>query len=212
MIYELGHSQLELWTTIIWTTLFILLAHTLSLFELLCNHSLFTVKIWIWLETSLPRQAHGCVTTSKTFMNCICDYYPIYYNKLILTPGRRQSWTHFLNKTKKKDISNCKNEFWQQIMLYFHSSIFFRPSKTFFFCNQKSSFDTNQCVFDNHLPGVIVSMHRTFSVLLPIIFVPTLLSAFYICCVYSNVLQTSCIMKPNIMNPNQTAPKSDLGS
>ena len=33
------------------------------------------------------------------------------------------------------------------------------------------------------------------------------LSAYYICCVYSNALQTNSITEANTMNPDQTAPK-----
>ena len=34
-----------------------------------------------------------------------------------------------------------------------------------------------------------------------------LLPAFYICCIYSNVLQTNFITEANTVNPDQTAPK-----
>ena len=32
------------------------------------------------------------------------------------------------------------------------------------------------------------------------------LSAYYICCIYSNALQTNFITETNTMNPDQTAP------
>ena len=40
-----------------------------------------------------------------------------------------------------------------------------------------------------------------------IIFVQKMLSAYYICSIYSNALQANFIMDANTMNPDQTAPK-----
>ena len=39
-----------------------------------------------------------------------------------------------------------------------------------------------------------------------IIFVKKILSAYYICCIYSDALQNSFAMEANTMNPDQTAP------
>ena len=53
--------------------------------------------------------------------------------------------------------------------------------------------------------------------LIPLIFPPKMLSAYYVCCIYSKVLKTSLISEANTMNPDQTAPnlvlreQSDLG-
>ena len=46
-----------------------------------------------------------------------------------------------------------------------------------------------------------------------IFFVQKISSAYYVCYIYSNVLQTSFIMKANSLIPDQTAPweQSDLG-
>ena len=40
-----------------------------------------------------------------------------------------------------------------------------------------------------------------------IFFVPKMLSAYYVCCIYSKVLKTNLITEANTMNPDQTAPK-----
>ena len=44
-------------------------------------------------------------------------------------------------------------------------------------------------------------------ILLVFFFVQEMLSAFYVCCIYSNALQTNFIMEANTMNLDQTAPK-----
>ena len=38
-------------------------------------------------------------------------------------------------------------------------------------------------------------------------FCPEMLSAFYVCCIYSDSLETNFITRVNTMNPDQTAPK-----
>ena len=44
-------------------------------------------------------------------------------------------------------------------------------------------------------------------IILPIIFVLKMLSAYHLYCVYSNALQNTLTIEANIMNPDQTAPK-----
>ena len=39
-----------------------------------------------------------------------------------------------------------------------------------------------------------------------------MLSAYYICCIYSNALQNTFVMEANTMNPDQTAPKGAVWS
>ena len=38
-------------------------------------------------------------------------------------------------------------------------------------------------------------------------FYPKVLSAYYVCCIYLNALETAFTMKANTMSPDQTAPK-----
>ena len=40
-------------------------------------------------------------------------------------------------------------------------------------------------------------------------FVLKMLSAYYICCIYLNALETTFIMEANTINPDQTAPRAD---
>ena len=58
------------------------------------------------------------------------------------------------------------------------------------------------------LPGKlnIKNAHLVFSIYPVNIFVLKMVSAYYICCMFSKTIQNIFTMEENIMNPDQTAP------
>ena len=79
----------------------------------------------------------------------------------------------------------------------FHNRSCYRFSETFFFLSYYENIFVVQC-------------RKSFlTLILLIFFVPKMLTAYYVCCIYSNTLQTNFIMQTNNINRDQT-PTKDL--
>ena len=58
-----------------------------------------------------------------------------------------------------------------------------------------------------HVALYIIPLPKILTLVLLIFFLAKMLSALYVCCLYSNTFQTNFITQANTMNPDQTAPK-----